>query len=215
MSFVDFWKEHKGDNEYSERAIGLLVNSKLSDKSAEESKFTDFDSSDMESKSPSKFIPSLFYTFIYESDNDNYCGIKFVDAMPLILCMKKDKKWVYGLNFNLMKSELRAVVLDIINKAYSYFYTEKGLDAAINGNFLINEDFSKLLVDDKQRMDFLNVLQSNLGIPIKSTYRKYNISHIKNPRMIEYGEYKYIPLLNFKDSVRGASLSKIQDAATI
>jgi hypothetical protein len=38
----------------------------------------------------------------------------------------------------------------------------------------------------------------------------YDKSKIRNPRMIEFDVWKYIPCLVFKDAIRGANLVDIQ-----
>ena len=57
---------------------------------------------------------------------------------------------------------------------------------------------------------FIGLLDSKLNISISSAYRTYKASDVKNVRLLEYDEWKYIPFLVFKDAIRGASLAKVQ-----
>ena len=208
--FVEFYKDNIGSAESVELAKTKLIKNTLSEKLVGEQKLVDFDSSDMESKIKGSVLPSLFYTFMYKAEEDVISGIRFSDAIPVVLCFKRSTKWLEGLNFNLLPNEVRAAILDIIDKSTDNYYSEKGKNLAINGNIAVNETLVGVLADDNQRMALLNLLEKRMGVSIKSAYRRYNLSHIENLRLIEYGDYKYIPLLCFESSVRGAGIAEIQ-----
>jgi hypothetical protein len=208
--FVDFYKQNKDNKEMQEYARKKLMDNLLATPKFKDDKIIDLEDTDMESLVKIQFTPSLFYTFKYESDGDAVYGLKFKDLIPLVLVMKKSPLKIEGLNFNLLPMDTRAVILNTINKAYGNYYTDKGLKDAMDGKLAINENFATLLIDSKSRMTFLDYLEQKLGVPIMSAYRSYTINHIKSPRMIEYCDYKYIPLLCFEDSIRGQQLDKIQ-----
>lgn len=208
--FVEFYKENIGSAEMVELAKTKLVRNTLSEKLVGSQKMVDFESSDMESQIKGSVLPSLFYTFMYKAEGDTISGIKFSDALPVVFCFKRSTKWIEGLNFNLLPNEVRAAVLDIIDKSTDNYYSDKGKNAAINGKIAVNETLAAVLVDDNQRMALLNLLERKMGVSIKKAYRRYNMSHIENLRLIEYGDYKYIPLLCFEESIRGAGIAEIQ-----
>ncbi len=210
--FVEFYKENRGNIDVLEQAKRVLIGDTLSKPLLGSEKLTDIESSDMESKISEPFIPSLFYTFKYVAETDVIAGISAVDYIPIMLCFKKSGKYVEGINFNLLPNEMRAVMLDAINNSFDGYYTGMGLDAAQRGEISINERFGNILVSDSGKMQFMRYFESKCGVPITKAYRKYNISHISSMRMLEYGNYKYIPLLYFDDAVRGASISRLQDA---
>lgn len=208
--FVEFYKKNKDNKAMQDYARKKLLDNLLATPKYKEDKMIDLGDTDMESLVPSQFTPSLFYTFRYESDADNIYGLEFKDLIPLVLVTKKTISNVEGINFNLLPMDVRAVILNTINKSYNGYYTGQGLNDAQSGKLAINNNFAALLLDNKSRMAFMRYLEENLGVPITAAYRSYSIKHIKYPRMIEYCDYKYIPLLCFEDSVRGEKLDKIQ-----
>lgn len=210
--FVDFYKENRGNADVLAYAKQVLIGDTLSKPLLGLAKLQDLESSDMESKISEPFMPSLFYTFKYVAETDVIAGMPAVDYIPIMLCFKKSGKYVEGVNFNLLPNDMRAVILDAIDKSFDNYYTDKGLNEAQKGELAINETFGSILVSDSGKMQFLKYFETKCGVPISKAYRRYNLSHISSMRMIEYGNYKYIPLLYFDDAVRGASLSKLQDA---
>lgn len=208
--FIEFYKENKNNKKILDYARVKLVDNLLADPKFNSDKMLDLGDTDMESKVSIQFTPSLFYTFRYESESDSIYGLEFKDLIPLVLVAKKSPRKIEGINFNLLPMDVRAVILNTINKSYGKYYTEKGLQLAQEGKSAINEQFATLLLNDKSRYAFMKYLEENIGVPISAAYRSYSIQHIKFPRMIEYCDYKYIPLLCFEDSVRGEKLDKIQ-----
>lgn len=208
--FVDFYKENIGNSSMLDEARKRLVANTLSSPLVGDNKIVDLESTDMESKVRVQFTPSLFYTFFYLAENDTIAGVSAVDYIPLILCAKKSGKFVEGLNFNILPNEMRAVMLDAIDKSFDNYYTGRGLNEAQAGELAINETFGDILLNDSKRIQFMKYFETKTGVSIMSAYRKYNISHISKPRMIEYSDYKYIPLLYFEDAVRGIALNKLQ-----
>lgn len=208
--FVDFYKENIGNSSMLDEARKRLVANTLSSPLVGDNKIVDLESTDMESKVRVQFTPSLFYTFFYLAENDTIAGVSAVDYIPLILCAKKSGKFVEGLNFNILPNEMRAVMLDAIDKSFDNYYTVRGLNEAQAGELAINETFGDILLNDSKRIQFMKYFETKTGVSIMSAYRKYNISHISKPRMIEYSDYKYIPLLYFEDAVRGIALNKLQ-----
>lgn len=209
--FVDFYMNNKGNADVLADARRILVTETLGSPLVGDAKLYDLESSDMESKISDPFVSSLFYTFTYTTPVDIIAGVKAVDYIPIMLCFKKYGKYVEGLNFNLLPNDMRAVMLDAIDNAFDNYYTETGLRLAQMGDIAVNENFANLLVSDTGKMDFMKYFEKKLGVPITKAYRKYNITHIENPRLIEYVNYKYIPLLYFDDAVRGVSIAKLQD----
>ena len=208
--FIEFYKKNKDNKAMQDYARKKLLDNLLATPKYKEDKMIDLGDTDMESIVPVQFTPSLFYTFRYESDSDSVYGLEFKDLIPLVLVAKKSASKIEGINFNLLPMDVRAVILNTINKSYGGYYTGEGLNDAQSGKLAINNNFAALLLDTKSRMAFLNYLEEKMGVPITAAYRSYSIKHIKFPRMIEYCDYKYIPLLCFEDSVRGEKLDKIQ-----
>ena len=127
-----------------------------------------------------------------------------------IYCMRCYGTYISGINFNLLPNEARAMFLEIIDKASDNFYTEKGANEAFNNKFVINEMLADTFKDKSAVDAFFKLLENKIGYSLYKAYRRYNVKHIKDIRVIEYVDMKYIPFLNFTDSVRGTKLIELQ-----
>ena len=195
----------------SKDAYTYLVTNALVDKLHSTDKLVEITGMDFESTYNKDILPSMIYTFKYKADNTNTIGkVEFSDIVPLILCFTNENGYITGLNFNYMPNSTRADLLDIIYTAYKEFYENKLSDAVKKGIAIINNEFANFLIHDETREKFLDILTDKLSFNVRQTYRKYKKSKIQDARLIEFDMWKYIPLLTFKDSIRGASLSDLQ-----
>lgn len=210
--FVKYYKDNIGNKQEVDRAKYKLITILLSDKKYGSDKIEDIDDTDMESKLKDVFVPGLFSTFIYKSESDIVNGVSFGDYMPIILCCKKEGRAVEGLNLNMIPNEHRAVFLDVLDKAYSNFLSIKGKNDALNNKVSICNEMGDMLLDENKRIQLFKLFETKSGCNISRAYRRYKISHINFPRLIEYSSLKYIPLLSFEGSIRDANILKIQEA---
>lgn len=207
---LDFYKENTGNTDISDIAIDKLVKRLLQDNLVGQNKIIDIEDTDIESQMNAMFMPTICYTFKYDSDSDVVAGIKMQDIFPLIYCMRCYGTYISGINFNLLPNEARAMFLEIIDKASDNFYTEKGANEAFNNKFVINEMLADAFKDKSAVDAFFKLLENKIGYSLYKAYRRYNVKHIKDIRVIEYVDMKYIPFLNFTDSVRGTKLIELQ-----
>lgn len=203
--FVELYKT-ASKSKYAEIAFNCLVKDKLEAVFSHANTSRELSAMNMESElSGVSFIPSMFYTFSYESKmQDKMARQTFYDLVPVVLCMSNSGSLMSGLNFNFIPTDIRAVILDTIYNAYESFYT-----VSLDKGEMINDSFASVLMQDAGR-GFVGLLDSKLQAKISYAYRTYTISEIKNARLIEYDQWKYIPFLTFDDAVRGASLAKLQ-----
>lgn len=193
---------------YESQAIEFLVGDLLDRKLKGPTKSKQLSAMDMESSAPDIFIPSMFYTFMYTSPTIETAGkFKFKDRIPLILCTSNDGKYVTGLNFNMIPSNIRATILDMIVESNKSFYENKIYST---DSFIINNTFANSLIDENSRTEIFNIFNRKTGIKVSNSFRVYDMAYIMNPRMIEYDTWKYIPFLNFRDAIRGVELGKLQ-----
>lgn len=193
---------------YENQALEYLVGDLLDRKLTGVTKSKQLSAMDMESSAPDIFVPSMFYTFMYTSPNSENAGkFEFKDRVPLILCTSNESGYVTGLNFNMIPSNIRAVILDMIVDSNKDFYENKIYSS---GNFIVNQAFANSLINETSRTEILNIFNRGTGIKVSNSFRVYDKSYIMNPRLIEYDTWKYIPFLNFKDAVRGVELGKLQ-----
>lgn len=157
------------------------------------------------------FLPSMIYTFMYEKKDVEAIGkTTFIDRVPLLLCCTNKNGYLTGINFNFIPNDVRAAFLDEIYFAYKDFYQNTLSDAVTSGTSTFNSELASFLIDDETRKAFFKLMDAKLSFPISSAYRMYDKSKIRNPRMIEFDVWKYIPCLVFKDAIRGANLVDIQ-----
>lgn len=210
--FTEFFKSSfSKDNK--ELAFTNLVTNTLSKPKYNNDKLTELTGMNFEAVFNKDFIPSMIYTFCYETkSSDKIKNVSFIDYVPLIMCFTCDTNYITGINFNLIPNSTRAELLDVIYDAYKNFYDEKLSKALIDGTPILNEELASFLINEQTRNKFLKILSSKLKYNINKTYRKYDKSKIKNIRLIEFDMWKYIPVLVFNDAIRGASLSAVQKA---
>jgi hypothetical protein len=207
MSFFEKYKRNPVKYEQEQLAFEYLVKDTLIDNLKGPSKSKQVTGLDMESSVSRFFVPSLFYTFKYNSPNeDTVKKYIFKDTVPLIFCLKDDNDWVYGLNFNLLPTDVRASLLDTIYETNPTFYESEIYSDGLH----INTNLISVLSSDSGISNFLNYLNTNFGLNISKAYRKYNKHYIENARLIEYDVWEYIPYLVFKDAIRGANLASVQ-----
>lgn len=205
--FLNLYK--KGGASYERLAFDYLVGDLLIKDRRGGDKAREITALDMESKAPIDFVPGMIYTFLYITgdrmeDSNGVNGKKFKDNVPVILCFAGDSKSVSGLNFNLIPTDVRASILDIVVKlTKTPMYND-------NGEFQVNETIAKLFSLQSGVTSFLKYISKETGLNVSSAVRKYNVANIKKLRMIEYDMWKYIPFLNFKDAIRGAGLADLQ-----
>jgi len=204
-TFIELYR--KSDRNKAEAlAFDVLVNDLLEKNKVGNDKIREIGGMDMERSSPTNFIPSMFYIFMYvKQEKEEAFGNSFYDMCPMILCTGADQRTVTGINFNFLPNDVRAVLLDILTDSYKEFYDNVGND----GNELkVNEDLGVALM--KGISGVFQYIKSRTNIDISSCVRTYSRSNMLKTRMIEYDQWKYIPFLSFKDAVRGVNLAKLQ-----
>ena len=210
--FTEFFKSSFNDAN-KDMAFTNLVTNTLAKPKYNDDKLTEITGMNFESKFNKDFIPSMIYTFQYETKKkDKINKVSFIDYVPLVLCFTSDTKYITGLNFNLIPNSTRAELLDMIYNAYKNFYVDKLSKAVKDNTPIVNEEFASFLINEHTRTEFLKIVSEKLKYNINKTYRKYDKTKIKNARLIEFDMWKYIPMLVFDDAVRGAVLVSIQKA---
>ena len=209
-NFVEFYKT-ANKKQLEQEAMEYLVTDTLQKRLTGPYKSKQFTAMDMESYAPADFVPSMFYTFMYNSPVDeNVKNVQFKDRVPLIFCMSYENGYVTGLNFNLIPCDARAAILDRLILTNPNFYENEIIDAIPNHKFAINMTLANSVVNPKYREALLYIFDTYTGLKISNCYRTYKEEFILNPRLIEYDMWKYIPFLTFKDAVRGIPLTLLQ-----
>ena len=201
-----FFEEYKSNihNGKDNEAFSLIIKDLLQNNATGHNKQRSLTGYDMESRAMTKFVPSMFYVFMY--DNPNVDDSSFYDRVPVILCTGFTENTVTGINFNYLPNDVRALIIDVILDSYPDFYTENNLSG---DGFKLNEKFAVGLIGGGTSA-FLKVFSNKTKIDVSSAVRTYNTKFIIKTRMLEYDMWSYIPALSFKDAVRGINLIKAQ-----
>ena len=210
--FVEYYRT-ANRRQLEQEAMEYLVTDTLQKRLTGPNKSKQFTAMDMESYAPAVFIPSMFYTFMYDSPIDELSGgLQFKDRVPLILCMTYEGGYITGLNFNLIPCDARPLILDLIVSSNKDFYKNDIIEAIPNHNFAVNTVFANSLINPAARKEILSIFDRETGLKISNCFRTYKEQFVINPRLIEYDMWKYIPFLTFKDAVRGVPLAALQQA---
>lgn len=185
-------------------AYTLIVKDLLQNNSVGKYKQKSLTGYDMESSAMTRFVPSMFYVFMY--NNPEKDDPSFYDRVPLILCTGFTNTTVTGINFNYLPNDIRALFIDTILEAYSDFYTEENLSGDI---FKINEKFATGLLGGGLST-IVKIFKNVAGVDIGNAVRTYKLQHVIKSRMLEYDMWEAIPNLSFKDAVRGINLAQAQ-----
>ena len=163
---------------------------------------------DMESKSPSDFVPSMMYTMMYVNPTKSSIDRNnFYDVAPLILCTSCDGKNVTGINFNFIPSPVRAIFLDFIMSVGEDYYEDES-----DNEFRINDKLAFALSSPATFNKIVSLFKEKFGFDLSPCIRTYDRNFILKSRMIEIDMWKYVPFLVFKDAVRGINLADIQQS---
>ena len=206
LYFTTLYKRENIDPLFARKILfeNLLENPKYGRDKAVTLEYIDNESKMNNITGGNQMFPGSIHTFLYMSkklltNEDSTVEHEFVDVAPLFwfLGNKRSGKKLYvtGINFNLLHPLKRCFLLDVMYNAdkdyFENFYSRNQLGA--KGLMRINfETLWPLL----KRANIAPVV--------------YDIQYIKRLRLVEPTEYKYIPFLDFTESVRGLNLHKLQ-----
>lgn len=216
---LDFYKENKSNSNEIKKAEEYLLKNTLSANLIGDDKIKEIDGMDMESKLSGRIIPSMIYTFIYDTNKEKQKEgeIIFGDNLPIVLCcdVKPIMKIlngkvvnglsIIGINLNFISNEERAIVLNAIYNAFSNFYNNIYKEVYDN-RVAINKGLISLVTNK----DFIKNIKAITNVDISKCVRSYNLSFAKNIRLIEYNLWKYIPLYDAKRTITNATIQQIQ-----
>ena len=150
-------------------------------------------------------VPGLVYTFLYKGDQlvieIAEKKTEFTDHVPLVFCMNTGQGYFTGLNLNMLPGGVRLKFLQAFYETFKGFFNK--IDALTDNNKLAwNKRFVEF-VKSGGTQKMLKVFNSKTASNFGFAYRKYLITNVKQLRMIEYGEWPYIPFYEPKNAFRG------------
>lgn len=158
------------------------------------------------------FIPGMFYTFNYSGKIEMSAGKNtFIDKVPLCLCIGTNLTSVLGFNFNLILNDVRARILDELYNIDKDFFENELPYKLKKRQPAVSQAIGSMFLNKDQRNKFISYIAFKYKIPESSfAYRRYDKQFVSNAKLIDYYLWKWIPFLNFQNSIRGMNLREVQ-----
>jgi hypothetical protein len=179
------------------------------------SKLTEIESADQESLIKSLNggypIPGMIYTFIYgqlDKIQTKLANKDFIDNVPIVFCINNDTASFKGINMNMLPPEVRLDFLESFYNTFDDFFKREAEVLSQNNKLALNKRFIEYVKSGKGK-EILRMFNDINKANFNYGYRSYKIEKIKNLRMIEYNEWKYIALLEPKDAFRKMNFNQI------
>ena len=216
----EFYKYIKNneDNIKSNIAYKEVINNLMQKQLTNSAKFDDYiNCYDSETLFNGKLYRGNIYIFEYTANKPityTYKSetIQFYDSMPIILMTGETKNCIRGINFNFCNKALKTIILNLFQNLDLEFYQGgKAQSLAFNKKLTISEKVYNFLIDPNAEKNIQFYLQQAYeNVNYNFLYRNYNISNIKNIRLIEPWQWKYIPFLDYEGSIKKDTLEVIQ-----
>lgn len=157
------------------------------------------------------FVSGFLYTWTYEaiknseddiviiaSTKNPNAKIKISESQkkgsPIVLCLNSDnKEYVLGLDLTLFPPEVAAILLDVIvSLDHKYFENINYESWKENGHYLPT-NIIKFFMQKGSISQFNNFAKTKYNMDISKSIRLYKIKNIKNPLLVEFWAWKYVP----------------------
>ncbi len=182
-----------------------------------EDKLIEIDSTDQESvitkRNGGYPIPGFVYTFLYQGPKA-FIEIKdkrfeYMDLVPLTFCINNDQGNFSGINLNLLPPDARLRFLGSFYETFEEFFKNVE-DLTENNREAFNKRFISLIKSGGGQTMIKMFSQKN-GANFNFAYRKYLIPKVKQLRMVEYSEWKFIPFYSAVDAFRKLNEKQIHN----
>lgn len=199
-----------------------IIKSLMVQNKRQNDKLENIDSYDSESLFNGKIYRGNMYIFTYNAkapskytykDNDVY----FFDSLPVVLITSETSTCIRGINLNFCNKGLKTLILNIItNLDEDFYFNGRGQKMAFNKIAPISEKVYRFLSNNDAEEKIINELERAYpNIDYRCIFRNYSVSNIKDIRLIEPWQWKYIPFLNYDSFDKGDTLKAIQKISGI
>lgn len=194
-----------------------IIKSLMVQNNRQNEKLEDVDSYDSESLFNGKIYRGNMYIFTYNAKNPTkyiYKGkdVYFSDSMPVVLITNETSTTIRGINLNFCNKALKTLILNILTNIDEEFYFD-GLaqKMAFNKIAPISEKVYRFLSSNDAEEKIIKELKRDYpDIDYNILFRNYAVTNIKDIRLIEPWQWKYIPFLNYDSFDKGETLKAIQ-----
>lgn len=156
-------------------------------------------------------IPGMIYTFIYGLPDQIIINEKsakdFIDLAPVTFCMNNGRGFFSGINMNMLPLNVR---LDFFESFYNTFkdFFKKVEELTQNNKLAINKRFVEFIKSGGGQ-EMIKLFNKKNNANFNYGYRKYDITKVKNLRMIEYDEWNYINFYTPINAFRKINLNEM------
>lgn len=112
--------------------------------------------------------------------------------------------------------ELRILILNAIQNIDEDFFEYKAFEKAETGVFPVSDKIIAFFKKPGAESTFMQYLQKLNGqIDYSVIFRTYSVSRVRNIRYIEPWQWRMLPFINYKSSIKDETLKFIQKSSGI
>lgn len=162
------------------------------------------------------FVPGCVYIFDHRGDSLRLDGKDFHDTVPVMLALSngesKGRRFVFGINLNILTRPVRAAVLqELCNMDPKFFDTL--IAERVKGRHSFSERIVAALLPDSGTR-FCEAVCRKYRIDKGSVaFRRYWLDNISNCRLVDYWQWRFLPFLEARGTVRGIEIEKLRTEA--
>lgn len=153
-------------------------------------------------------VPGMIYTFLYGGPEVKVLNKSYSDIVPIVFCLRTERTTFSGINLNTLPYQARISFLQSFYDSFRDFLESEADTLAENNKLALNYRFLKFAGMGRGKK-MIEAFNKSTSENFSFGYRKYSFQKIKNLRMIEYAEWKYIPFYEPKDAFRKLSYSEL------
>lgn len=168
-----------------------------------------------------KLFRGNVYIFEYDANTPTvyeYKGkqAKYTDNLPIILMTGEGRNIIRGINLNFCNKALKAIILNLIYNIDTKFYTETAEKLAVNKSMAISKQvYTFLNTNDVEKQIIAYLQQKFPETDFSMLFRNYSVNRIKQIRLVEPWQWKYLPFLTYAGSLKSDTLTAIQKISNI
>lgn len=157
-------------------------------------------------------MPGNIYIFTYNQQNPvTYKTadktFSFIDTLPIVMVTGFANNIFRGINFNYCPRNIRLQILNtFINTDEPYFYNK--IELFVRNNVRPHSDPYNSFIMSGER-NILNHINKATQKKCDTLFHNYNANKVISIRMIEPWQWKFIPYLYYKDTMKQEILTRI------
>lgn len=219
--FIKTVKENQENIKYND-AFVEIINKLMQKNLRQQQKLNDIGDYDSETLFDGKLFRGNIYIFQYDSKSLStytYNGesVQYSDNLPIVLMTNEGANTIRGINLNMCNKGLTTLLLNMIQNLDEDFYINGGAERlAYNKSLVISKKvYSFLTMQGTEKAIIEQLSRYCPNVDYSSIFRNYSVDRIKNIRLIEPWQWKYLPFLNYQGSIKKETLDAIHKISGI